>query len=332
MRRTTTLVLALGAVGLAACGGADSSPHAAAGTHASAPGPSTTTVPVPWAALRPTHPDIPSTRVRPRPDPAIAEAARTCGAGDLILHALGNGAAMGTTVDNLRFALAPGHRPCAVSGRPVVSVRTVEGTVVHGHPSRFTSTYHRPVLLTPTADALAQLLWPSACFAASGQASAQVTYADRTWVVSVGPLSGTCHLEPDRPLRDVGVTRFLPPDRRRSHRVTAYNDVRVHGPVHVAAHLDGVVTFPITLVAQHDVTLDPCPDYWFGSGDSKDAAHALNCAAVPFRDGQGRPYLPAHRRVQFEMRMCVVEPLQKYVWSIVAPGPGPSAGGVVVVR
>jgi hypothetical protein len=109
VRRTTTLVLALGSLVLAACGGADSSPHAAA-----------------------------------------------------------SGTTAVTSVDT-------DHAPCAVSGRPDLVAHIVEGLAVSGHASRFTSTYHRPVLLTPTARALVQLVWPSVCFATSGRASASVT-------------------------------------------------------------------------------------------------------------------------------------------------------------
>ena len=335
MRRTTTLVLALGTLALAACGGADSSPHAAAA-------PSTASAvatasdgargPVPWADLPPTHPHLASTRVPPRPDPAVAAAARPCLAGDLVMSDLGNGAAMGTMVKNLRFSLAPGHLPCAVSGRPGATLRTAEGVAVPGALTSFTSTYHRPVLLTPASSALAQLVWPSACFATTGQASTRLTYAGRTWTVPMGRVSGTCDFGADRPLSSIGVTHFLPPHARRGYRVSAYGRVRALGPGQIAAHLDRPVTFTVTLVASQDVTLDPCPDYTIGNSADPGRSYALNCAAVPYRDAEDRAYLPAHRRVTFEMRMDAVESLQKYFWTIVGPGRTPYVGGVVTLR
>jgi len=330
-------MLALGAVVLAACGGADSSPHAAADRSTAVTTTTTGTVPgspgpVPWADLPPTHPRIASTRVPPRPDPAIAAAARSCRSDDLVLKALGNGAAAGTTIKNLRFSLASGHSPCAVSGRPTLVGHTVEGTLLPGHASRFTSTYRQPVLLTPTARAFAQLVWPSVCFAPSGQASADVTYAGHTWVVPMGPLSHSCNYGPERPLRSVGVTAFTPPAPVPARRVTAYDRVRTRWPGDITAHIDRPVTFEITLTSPTDLPLDPCPDYRIGSAPGDGGTFGLNCAAVPYRDDRGRPYLPAGRPVTFEMRLDAVEALQKYSWSIVAPGSPPDAAGVITLR
>ncbi|WP_151081767.1 DUF4232 domain-containing protein [Nocardioides cynanchi] len=226
MRRTTTLVLAVGALTLAACGGADSSPHAAA----------TTVAPVPWADLPPTHPHLASTRLAPRPDPARAAAARPCRAADLDLRDLGNGAAMGTTVKALRFSLADGHRPCSVSGRPGATLRMVEGDTLPGVPSTFTSRYSEPVLLTHRADALAQLVWPSACLAPSGRAAVTLTYARRAWAVPMGSISDTCDFGADRPLHSIGITRFFPPHVVRGRRETAYAPYRdARGRPHLPA-------------------------------------------------------------------------------------------------
>ena len=335
MRRTTTLGPVLVALALAAGGGADSSPHAAAGPSTPSPVATITrgaTGPVPWADLPPTHPHLASTLVPARPDPAAAEAARPCRAADLVLRDLGDGAAAGTMVKDLRFSLTPGHRPCAVSGRPGATLRTTEGVSVPGTPTSFTSTYHRPVLLTATSSALTQLVWPSACFDRSGRASVTLGYAGRTWTLPMGRISATCDFGADRPLRAIGVTHFLPPQARRGFRVSAYARVHATGPGQLAAHLDQPVTFAITLVARQDVTLDPCPDYTIGNSADPGHRYALNCAAVPYRDAEDRAYLPAHRPVTFEMRMDAVESLQKYYWTIVGPGRTPYVGGVVTLR
>jgi hypothetical protein len=336
VRRTTTLVLALGALALAACGGADSSPHAADGPSTASAVATTnrgTTRPVPWADLPATHPHLPSTLVPRRPDPSPAEAARPCRAGDLVMRDLGNGAAAGTMVKNLRFSLAPGHRPCAVSRRPRATLRTVEGATVPGLASGFTSTYHRPVLLTPTAGALAQLVWPSACFATAGQASVTLTYAGRTWTVPMGSLSDRCDFGADRPLRSIGVTHFVPPERVRARRVTSYTRVRTRGPGEITARIDRPVTFVVTLTSPRDLVLDPCPDYRLSASIGSGGRSGLNCSAVPYRDAESRPYLPAGQPVSFEMRIDPGgSPLQKYFWTIVGPGRMPYAAGVLTLR
>jgi hypothetical protein len=245
---------------------------------------------------------------------------------------LGDGAAAGTMVKNLRFSLTPGHRPCAVSRRPEATLHTVEGDIVPGLASRFTSTYHRPVLLTPTANALAQLVWPSACFATSGQASVTLTYAGRTWTLPMGSVSDSCHYGADRPLRSIGVTHFVPPERVPGRRVTAYSRVRARGPGEITARIDRAVTFAVTLTSPQDVVLDPCPDYRLSSSSGSGSRFGLNCPAVPYRDGEGRPYLPAGQPVSFEMRIDPVESLQKYFWTIVGPGRTPYVAGVVTLR
>ncbi len=329
MGRPVSLALLASALALSSCGGGhDASGPSAPRTSIAASG----TVLVPWADLPATHPSIPSTRVPARPDPALAAAARRCRADDLVLHGDGNGAAAGTMVENLTFSLARGHTPCAVSGRPRLVARTVEGVTVPGHASTW-ATYRHRVLLTASSRALVQLVWPSACYARSGRASATLTYAGRAWVVSMGALSATCHFgPPDRPLGSVGITDLVPPVRHRAHRVTAYSHVRVRGPGPVTAHIDRPVSFRVTLTFPRDLALDPCPDFRLGASDGSGGTFGLNCAAVPYRDDRGRPYLPAGRPVSFEMRLDPVDALQKYWWRIVAPGSPPYAAGVVVLR
>jgi hypothetical protein len=72
----------------------------------------------------------------------------------------------------------------------------------------------------------------------------------------------------------------------------------------------GKVHVEVTLVADRDTVLDPCPDYTIEAGLDEDdtgtsgrtaKTYALNCAQVPYRDERGRPYLPAMEPVAFEM-------------------------------
>jgi hypothetical protein len=61
-----------------------------------------------------------------------------------------------------------------------------------------------------------------------------------------------------------------------------------------------------------------------GSWDDMSVArYALNCAAVPYRDGEGVPYLPQGVPVRFAMRLTLLGPdieTPKTTWSLEAPG------------
>jgi hypothetical protein len=74
------------------------------------------------------------------------------------------------------------------------------------------------------------------------------------------------------------------------------------------------------------------PDYRIGAVPGDGGRYALNCAAVHYRDDEGRPYLPAHRPVRFEMRFEPVESTAKFYWNIVAPGSPPYVASQVRVR
>jgi hypothetical protein len=307
------------------------------GTHATAPSatPSTNPSPntvVPWRALPATRPVIPSRLIPPRPDPALAEQARRCRGSDVVFRWKGAGAAAGTMVQNVDVDLAPGHAPCAVSGRPSAVAHTVEGTAIPGHLQMFTVRSHAPVLLNRNRQALVQLTWPSACFSEhGGDASFTLGYGGRTWTQPVRDLSDTCHVgPPDRPLRTIGVSRFVPLHLRPARRASAYDGVRAQGPAQLVARADRPIDFVVTLVARRDVVLDPCPDYRLGVSPDRGQELALNCAAVPWRDTLGRPYLPAGRPVRFAMHVGATDgTVQKYWWGIVAPGSPPVLGGAV---
>jgi hypothetical protein len=330
MRRTTVLIVS--ALLLAGCRARSAAPLAIHPVGA----PSTTTTRtavVPWLPLSPTHPTIPSRIVARRPDPSRAEAARPCSGADLVASKDGGGAAAGTAVDNVTFRLAKGRAACAVNGWPQVDVTTVEGTTVPGRHQRWSMTYHHPVLVTRRVPALLQLAWPSACYAESGHSSISMTYAGRTWVLGAGSLSRTCPFDGNRPLGSIGVQRFVPLHVSPAHRVTAYNSVRERLPRHLTLRGRQPMDFVVTLVARRDVALDPCPDYRIGDGTVPDRTYRLNCAAVPWHDAQGRPYLPAGRPVRFAMHAGgIAGTAAKYWWSIVAPGTPPSRVGLVRVR
>jgi hypothetical protein len=73
------------------------------------------------------------------------------------------------------------------------------------------------------------------------------------------------------------------------------------------------------------VSLDPCPDYsmvqYASGGDTVDVRFGLNCAAVPYRDADGVPYLPAGVPVRFAMRLTLLGPdvvAAKSLWKLEA--------------
>lgn len=328
MRRTTILLGV--AVLLAGCG-ADPRGHPAAPEARRTPERAAV---VPWAALPPTRPTIPFRVIPRRPDPALAARARRCVGSDLLLHWPGPGAAAGTMFDNVEVDLAPGRTPCAVSGVPTLTARTVEGATIPGRTTRPTVPSRGPVLLTPRRHALLQLSWPSACSSDdAGSSSLTLTYAGAAWTRAVRDLSDVCHFEPDRRLQSIEVSRFVPLHLRPAHRVTAYDDVRLHARRRLVARPGRPIDFVVTLVARHRVVLDPCPDYQLGASPGQGSPFGLNCAAVPWHDAAGAPYLPAGRPVRFAMHLAgLYGTEQKLWWRIVAPGSPPFLAGIVEIR
>lgn len=66
------------------------------------------------------------------------------------------------------------------------------------------------------------------------------------------------------------------------------------------------LNFLVTLTAERDTRLVPCPDYSISVAlswdDQYEALYSLNCAAVPHRNAAGEPYLPAGVPVVFAMQ------------------------------
>jgi hypothetical protein len=241
-------------------------------------------------------------------------------------------------IQNVLVDLAATHPRCAVFGRPALVARTIEGTTLPGSLSMWTAHSRGPVLLTRRQHALVQLTWPSACasFRKSDlgrTGSFTLSYADRTWTHPVPDLSDTCHFGPDRPLGSIGVSRFVPLHFHPARRVSAYNSVRLQARQQLIARGGRPIDFVVTLTARHDLELDPCPDYQLGASPGSDQKYALNCAAVPWLDARGEPYLPAGRPVRFAMHIGGIDSrVAKLWWGIVAPGAPPSYVAVVTTR
>jgi hypothetical protein len=121
--------------------------------------------------------------------------------------------------------------------------------------------------------------------------------------------------------------RYVP-----SHTTSPYERLSATGDLDLSATAGRPIDFTVTLTSDHDLPLAPCPDYSIVVGESE-VRYALNCAAVPHRDPQGRPYLPAGVPVTFAMHAGpITTGPTKLVWRLITPGTGRAAlGGLITV-
>jgi hypothetical protein len=136
-----------------------------------------------------------------------------------------------------------------------------------------------------------------------------------------------CNGEPGSGPTPVVIEGFRPPEFTEEEVTSEYEhvDVQVDSPAVVPPK--ETFSFEVVLTARkRDVVLDPCPDYivWTVATGSMKATYALNCAAVPYRDAEGRPMLPSGVPVRFAMRAAApaAEGQVKFGWNIDAPGAG----------
>ena len=125
------------------------------------------------------------------------------------------------------------------------------------------------------------------------------------------------------------------PGQQRGRVVTPFDHVSALGAITGRARPGDVIVFDAVLESPTNLPLDPCPDYNIAFGRHVWRTWRLNCAAVPFRDARGKPYLPALTNVRFEMRVTVPdEPgRQKVLWTLNGPQQMPGFYGLVdVVR
>ena len=111
----------------------------------------------------------------------------------------------------------------------------------------------------------------------------------------------------DLPAGHPQVRTTLAPQEGQRHGdvVTPFDRVSATGAITGKARPGDVLVFDAVLESSTDLPLDPCPDYNVAFGRHSWTTRQLNCAAVPYRDAQGRPYLPAFENVRFEMRVTV---------------------------
>jgi hypothetical protein len=89
----------------------------------------------------------------------------------------------------------------------------------------------------------------------------------------------------------------------------------------------GPGTAIVDLVSEQDAPLSPCPDARLSIRNSRDDVtemdYALNCGAVPWKQTDGTPYLPAGRHVRFEVPIPEWGDLAlpTYRWTLMSPSP-----------
>jgi hypothetical protein len=138
---------------------------------------------------------------------------------------------------------------------------------------------------------------------------------------------------PPVPWRDLAAGH--PDVRHREHGqvVTPFDRVSATGTISGNLHPGDTLAFTAVLESSTDLRLDPCPDFNIAFGKHSWHTWQLNCAQVPYRDGAGRPFLPAFRDVRFEMKVTVPDDLgeQKVLWTLDGPQQMPGFYGIVKV-
>jgi hypothetical protein len=105
-------------------------------------------------------------------------------------------------------------------------------------------------------------------------------------------------------------------------------DVHAETQMPQDAAVGSTLRFAVTLTALgRDVVLSPCPDYALDVSREPDDAdtvgYQLNCVGVPYRDPDGRPYLPANTPVRFAMELVIPDlpGAHKVTWRLEVPDP-----------
>lgn len=295
---------------------------------------------VTWAPLDPTRPDLPRMTTAPSPDPAVAASAPSCRAGDLRAASMVEGAA-GTFALNVTIRPASPDVSCRLAGRPAVQFLD-QGQLVEipTNDRSHDSVYRDPVLVAPGSTATLSLYWGSSwCADPVRNDRIRVSLESGSIEVDGFGSSPGCYGTPGSGPNAVAVGTFQPGSPRPAAVTSAYRGVDGR----LAAASDPVpgeeLRFLVTLTARRgDVSLDPCPDYsmaqYASGGDTVDVRFGLNCAAVPYRDADGVPYLPEGVPVRFEMRLTLLGPdvvAAKSLWKLEASdGPVlaiPTGGG-----
>lgn len=280
---------------------------------------------VPWAPLEATHPRIPTVTVPASPDPAVAAAAPACRADDLHAESSVEGAA-GTMYLAVRITSAGGP-PCRLEGIP--DVQPMDGGQPADIPverSRDDSSYRGPVLVAQRQPALLALSWTSLwCTDPVHNDAVRAVLPDGGGTLTFDGFgrSPYCNGDPGSGPTPIRVWPFQPEQSRPAEQHSVFASVKATGDLNRTAAPGETVRFTVTLTAPERVSLAPCPDYTiaqYGAGVSSEQTYALNCAAVPYRDADGRPYLPSGTPVSFAMETTAgSRSAPKFLWYLDVP-------------
>jgi hypothetical protein len=271
---------------------------------------------VPWAPLPATDPQFPepSNDVR-----LVAKEAPPCTIGDLRILGRTVEAAAGTAYLTVQLGL-DASTPCHLLGYPEVVPLDTAGNPLDVPVAHDTTGSPDAVLVTASSPAAVVVSWSVTHYCGSiDNARLRVTLPDGGGDFSVEGFGATsCNPDEGQPAMQVLPIQAAYDQTPQSpyEKVTATGDLDVTVPV--GAGID----FQVTLTSPADLPLDPCPDYQILVGSRMDT-HGLNCAAVPYVDAAGRPYLPAGVGVAFAMHADGLDaPLYspKFLWVLSAPG------------
>jgi hypothetical protein len=147
------------------------------------------------------------------------------------------------------------------------------------------------------------------------------------------PTTHAHHARPPVPWRNLPAGHPDVRHREHGHVVTPFDRVSATGHISGKARAGDTLRFTVTLESSTALPLDPCPDFNIGFGRKYWHTWQLNCAQVPFRDSQGRPVLPALKKVRFAMRVTVPDEHgeQKVLWTLDGPQQMPGFYGLVHV-
>lgn len=312
------LVIAGGGWAVGQLGGGDSVPRSPTSTPSL---PQASPGVVAWKDLPPTHTDS-------------AAELRPCSADDLHVTPSTAGAA-GTAYLDLEISGAA--TPCRLSGLPQVTLLD-HGTEIPAFRDQVGHTDIRPVIVTSSRSVTLTIGWSvSHSCAQVDNDTIRVTLDDGSSFTTPGFGRTTCN--PGEPaLADLNVEPFQQVVPSTYDPVSIRTRAAGGSSIRLTGQPGERLEFTVEVVSPRRVVLDPCPDYriqlYYGDyGLSEEHAYALNCAAIPTRDSEGRPVLLPGRPV--ELQMFVTAPkvdVPKLLWLLdgVRPEHSHAYGGITV--
>jgi len=291
---------------------------------------------VPWQALPATHPQLPTVTIPASPDPAPAAAAPPCRPSDVNVQGTREGVGGGTVGLTVNLAAIGGTR-CRVSGIPDVTADD-SGTPTFTAAARDDTSYEGPVLVTDDSPAVLWLTWTAESFCTTPVTNHVIEVGLGAGTVEVrgfGGVPGCADVGGVDPAVILFVHPWAPETWSPLQEITSVAGVQASGDLDLRAAADSTVDFVVTLTAPRSVVLDPCPDYRiekYGGQVDDVETWALNCAAVPYRTPDDRPYLPEDTPVSFAMHTTTpATDVAKFLWVLVG-STGSAGGRLFIVR